>query len=59
MLIRVSPPIIRTTLVLNLVLNGYSLKFFSKALLNRQLQNGFKPCFKWLLLKISPLLNSK
>ena len=38
--------------VLNLVLNGYSLKFKGSENLQRSL-DGFNPCFKWLLPKIS------
>ena len=38
--------------VLNLVLNGYSLKFKGSENLQHSL-DGFKPCFKWLLPKIA------
>ena len=45
--------------VLNLVLNGYSLKFFTR---RRNLEDSlisFKPCFKWLLPKINGKSDNK
>ena len=40
--------------VLNLVLNGYSLKFrTTDPYFIYDVVKGFKPCFKWLLPKIS------
>ena len=44
--------------VLNLVLNGYSLKFQGKKFFIYDGVTSFKPCFKWLLPKISSFLEA-